>query len=161
QGAVRRQGGPGVAAREVDGAAVPGDGVVELVQGRHAEVEGTARRGRARGGDGKVGDRRGADRQRAARAGDGGVGRVGGGERLVAGGLHRGPTRGGAVGQGGVGRQGGLAVAAGEVDGAGVAGGRVVVGVQGRHREGERGAGRGVGRDADAEVRGHRRVDAD
>ena len=59
--------------------------------------------------------------------------RVGGRDGLAAGGLERDGEGADAVGQRGVSRQGGLAVAAGEVDGAGVAGGCVVELIESRH----------------------------
>ena len=58
--------------------------------------------------------------------------------------FERGAERAGAVGQRAVGGQDGLAVAAGEVDRAGVAGGRVVERVLRRHREVEGAAGCGA-----------------
>ena len=63
-----------------------------------------------------------------------------------------------AVGQRGVGRQDRRGVAAGEVDRARVARGRIVVRVLRRHRESEGAARRGAGGGADHEVRGRRRV---
>src|SRR5206468_1665094 len=114
-----------------------------------------------RGGDAEVRGCGGVDGDRVARAGDGTVGRVGGGDRLAAGGLERAAERAGAAGERAVGGQDGLAIAAREVHRAEVAGGRVVELVLGRDREAEGGPGRGGGRSADREVRRGGRVDRD
>src|SRR5262249_27864591 len=125
--------------------------VVERVQRRHRHVEGRARRRRGRGADREVAGRGGADRDRAAGAGDRGGDRVGDRQRLAARRLERHEVREGvgavvAGGEGVVRRQRGLAVAAGEVDRARVAAGRVAVLVEGVERDAERRAGRGGGR---------------
>src|SRR5207237_1264713 len=113
------------------------------------------------GTDGEVVGRGCADGDRAAGARDGRISGIGGGQRLVAGRLQRGRERADTADQGTVGRQSGLAVGAAEVDGAGVGRGRVVEGVQGRHREAEACPRDGRGRCADGEVRGGCRADGD
>src|SRR5207302_1615874 len=106
----------------------------------HRDAERAARRGAGRGADREVGGRGGSDGDVAAGAGDAAVGRVGGRHRLV--------TRGDesdTVGEGVYAvvaadervvaghRRAGAAVALGEVDRAGIAGGRVAERVQRRH----------------------------
>src|SRR5262249_21143628 len=79
--------------------------------------------------------------------------RIGGGDGLVARRLQRGAEGAGAVGQRAVARQGRLAVGAGEVDRARVAGRHVVALIERRYREGERRARGGRRRGTDREVR--------
>src|SRR5207237_1402090 len=133
QSAVGRQGGGAVAAGEMDGAAVAGRRVVELVLRRDGGAEGRGRGSTARGAHGEVGRGGGADGHGAAGAGDGTCDRVGGGEGLVAGGLERGDEGAVAAGKGAVGRQRGGAICTREVDRARVAGGSVVELIERRH----------------------------
>src|SRR5205814_1569423 len=132
QGAVGRQGRLAVGAGEVGRAGVGRGRVVERVLGGDREADGGAGSGGVRGADrevgggGEVGGPRRSDRDGVAGAGDAARCGVGGGDRLAAPRPQRGAEGAGAVGQGAVGRQRGGAVAAGEVDGAGVTRGRVV-----------------------------------
>src|SRR5207302_1958505 len=88
--AVGRQGGVAIAASEVDGARVAARGVVELVERRHGEAKGRARRSAGWSADTEVGRGNGTDGDAVARAGDGAVGGIGGGKCLIACCLQRG-----------------------------------------------------------------------
>src|SRR5205807_52111 len=144
----------GIAAGEVDGATVAGGRVAEGVQGRHRDREGGAGCGTGRGTEGEVGGGSGSDGDGAALAGAcDGVG-VRGGQRLVASGLERGAATPTPSPYTTLFRPRRLGIAAGEVDGATVAGGRVAEGVQGRDRDREGRPRRGTGRGIEGEVGG-------
>src|SRR5205085_1473267 len=134
---------------------------------RHRVVERHPRRGAAGGTDTEVGGAGGGNRDGAAGAGDRASIGVGGGDGLVARRLQRGTEGVHAVVLAAarrervVRRQHRLAVRAGEVGGAGVAGGRVVEGVQRRHREVEGRAGGRRARGTDGEVGGGGGADRD
>src|SRR5207248_5947614 len=83
------------------------------------------------------------------------------GERLITRRFQRSAEGAGAVGQGAVAGQRGLAIAAGEMDGAGVARRRVVELILRRDGETEGRAGGGAGRSADSEMRGGGGADGD
>src|SRR5207247_2015854 len=119
--------------------------------------EGGARGGRGRGRDAEVVRRGGANRDGAAGAGDGTGRERKGGERRIAGRLERHAAAEGVDAIVGriervVRRQHRLAVAAGEVDRAAVAGDYVVEKVERGHGRAEGRARRGRGRGRDAEV---------
>jgi WD40 repeat protein/tRNA A-37 threonylcarbamoyl transferase component Bud32 len=95
--------------------------------------------------------RRGIDRDSGA-AGGRAADRVGGCDRLTSRRLQCDAKSAGAVGEGRVGRQHSLAITAGEMDRAGVAGSRVVEGILGRHGDAERRTRSGAAGSAHAEV---------
>ena len=124
-----------IAAGEVDRAGVTRRRVVELIQSRHGEAESrTCRRG-SRCADREVRRRSCAYRNRAAGPRDGTCHRVRRGYGLIAGRLERRAEGARAAGQSAVGRQYRAAIAAGEVNRAGVTGRRVVELIQRRHGE--------------------------
>src|SRR5207253_2143742 len=154
--------------------------VVELVLRRHRVVESNPCRGATGGAHGEVGGGGGIDRDAGA-ARDAADGRVGGGDRLAAGGeegaavadgagavaavggvgggdclaaagKQGGEERAGAAAQRGVAGQRSTAVGAGEVDDARVGHVRVVELIERGHGEVEASAGGGRGGRADAEV---------
>src|SRR5262249_2358164 len=138
-----------------------GVGVAERVQGRHREGDGRPRRGGGRGGEAEVRGPRVGDRDGVAGAGDAAGGRVGRGDRRGAARLEGDVEGAGAVRRHGGGRQVGLAIRAGEMHRARVAGGSVVELVLRRHRDVEAGARDRSGGGAHTEVRGGGRADRD
>src|SRR5207302_985016 len=121
QGAVRRQDALAVAAAEVGRAAVARRRVVGVMERGDGDAEGAAGGGAARSADHEMGSAVRVDVNAVTGAGDGAVSGVGGGDGLVAGRFQGGAEGAAAVAQRGVVRQAGVTVAAGEVDGAGVA----------------------------------------
>src|SRR5262249_35232368 len=138
----------GVAVQD-GGAAGAGYGLVHDAIAVPVDLEGEDGAGRVTGGregegqrlpagaGGRASDRGAGDHPDASLGvGQERVHRIGGGERLVADRLQRGAELPGAVAEGAIGGQHRLRIAAGEVDGAAVAGGQVAVGISGGEGEG-------------------------
>ena len=126
EGVVRRQGGRGVAAGELDRAGVTGRHVaVGILRGDREGLRHARGRGRGKAGEDELAGGGRADADPGERAGDGGRRRIRRGDRLAAGGLERDRERVRSVvgrGEGKVRRQAGLDVGAGELDRAQIAG---------------------------------------
>jgi len=155
------QNGLAVAAGEVDGAAVPGNGGVELIESRNGEAKGGAGRGGRRSADRKMSGGRGTNLDRVAYASEGSIGRVCRRESLAAGRHERDLKAPSAVVQGTVGRQRRLGVTAAKLDGAAIRSHGVVKLVLGGDRETQGRTRHRAGRSADHKMSSRRSADQD